>query len=130
MANTKNINGRHLEAEGEMDYDYANDILFFKLKDRKYDFSLEFHNMVIDVDSEKFVTGIQLFNASEFLGISKQHLREIPRWQFKSKIDQEIIEIRLFYQINIRNKIIEKTPIIIQENTAKLPSPQAVSTIN
>ncbi len=126
MANTKNI-GRHLEGEGEMDYDYVNDILFFKVNNREYNFSLEFHNMVIDIDNEEFITGIQLFNASSFLGISKQHLREIPKWQFKAKIDQGIIEIRLFYQIKIRNQIIEKNPIIMQENTIGLPSPQMVS---
>lgn len=128
MASTKNLKPKHLEAEGEMDYDYVNDILFFKLKDREYDFSLEFHSMVIDVDKEKFITGIQIFNASEFLDISKHNLRTIPKWQFKSKINQGVIEIRLFYQIMIRNKIIDKTPIIIQENKSGLPSPQMVCT--
>ena len=126
MENTKNIKERYLEAEGEMDYDFAENILFFKLKDREYDFSLDFDNIVIDVDKEQFVTGIQIFDASKFLGISKHNLKTIPKWQFKSKINQGVIEIRLFYKINIRNKIIEKTPIIIQENTAKLPSPQMV----
>ena len=42
MANTENIKERNLEAEGEMDYDFVNDILFFKVKDREYNFSLEF----------------------------------------------------------------------------------------
>jgi len=129
MANTENMKGRHLEAEGEMDYDFANDILFFKVKNREYDFSFEFQNMVIDVDKEKFITGIQLFDASEFLGIPKINLREIPKWQFKARINKEVIELRLFYQLKIRNKIIEKTPIIIQENKANLPSPQMVTTI-
>ena len=50
MANTNNMKMKHLEAEGEMDYDFANDILFFKVKDRDYNFSLEFQNMVIDID--------------------------------------------------------------------------------
>jgi len=129
MANTKNIKERHLEAEGEMDYDFVNNVLFFKLKNREYDFSFEFYNMVVDVDKEQFITGIQIFDASEFLGISKPNLRAIPKWQFKSKINQGVIEIRLFYKINIRNKIIEKSPIIIQENTAKLPSPQMVVSV-
>jgi len=129
MANTKNIKEKHLEAEGEMDYDYVNDILFFKVKDRDYDFSFEFQNMVIDVDKEKFITGIQVFDASKFLGIQKINLREIPKWQFKAKINQGIIELRLFYQLKIRNKTIEKTPIIIQENKVNLPSPQMVATI-
>ena len=117
-----------LEEEGEMDYNYIDDILFFKVKNREYDFSLEFQNMVIDIDEEKFITGIQIFDASTFLGISKMNLREIPKWQFKAKINQGIIELRLFYQICIRNKIIEKNPIIIQENKSNLPSPQLVIT--
>jgi len=129
MANTKNIKERRLEAEGEMDYDYTNDVLFFKVKNREYDFSFEFQNMVVDVDKEKFITGIQIFDASEFLGIQKINLREIPKWQFKARINKGVIELRLFYQLKIRNKIIEKTPIIIQENRANLPSPQMVATI-
>lgn len=81
MANTKNIKEKHLEAEGEMDYDYANDILFFKVKNREYDFSIEFQNMVIDVDKEQFIVGIQLFDASDFLKINKANLRKITKWQ-------------------------------------------------
>lgn len=128
MANTQNIKERTLEAEGEMDYDYINDILFFKVKNREYDFSLEFQNMVIDIDEEKFIVGIQIFDASMFLGISKINLREIPKWKFKARIDHGIIELRLFYQICVRNKMIEKNPIIIQENKSNLPSPQLVIT--
>ncbi len=120
---------RHLEAEGEMDYDFVNDIIFFKVKNREYDFSIEFQNMVIDVDEEKFIVGIQLFEASKFLRMSKVNLREIPRWQFKARIDKGIIELRLDYQLKVRNKVFEKNPIIIQENKSGLPSPQMVQTI-
>jgi len=89
-----------------MDYDYVNDILFFKVKGREYYFSLEFQSMVIDLDKEKFIVGMQIFDASEFLGISKINLREIPKWQFKARIKQNVIELRLFYQLKIRNKVI------------------------
>ena len=129
MANTKDMKPKCLEAEGEMDYDYLNDILFFKVKNREYSFSAEFQNMVIDIDEEKFVVGIQIFEASKFLGMPKLHLREIPKWQFKAKIEGEIIELRLNYEVQIRNKIFEKNPIIIQENKSGLPSPQMVCTI-
>ncbi len=129
MANTKDIKPKHLEAEGEMDYDYVNDILFFKVKNREYDFSIEFQNMVIDIDEEKFIVGMQIFEASKFLGMSKINLREIPKWQFRAKIENDVIELRLNYELKIRNKIYEKSPIIIQENKSGLPSPQMVQTI-
>jgi len=129
MANTKDIKPRHLEAEGEMDYDYVNDVLFFKIKDREYEFSIEFQNMVIDIDEEKFIVGIQIFEASKFLRMSKINLREIPKWKFNARLDNNTIEIRLDYQLRLRNKVFEKNPIIIQENKSESLSQQLVQTI-
>jgi len=117
---------KQLISEGEMDYDFVNDILFFKVKEREYDHSLEFENMVIDIDSENFITGIQIFDASEFLQISKISLREIPKWKFQAQIKEGAIEIRLFFQVSIRNKILERSPIIIQQNEEHLPSSEMI----
>lgn len=130
MANTENIKERNLEAEGEMDYDFVNDILFFKVKDREYNFSLEFQNIVIDIDAEKFIVGIQIFDASKFLRINKANLGKIDKWQFKARLDNNELRIELSYQVIIRNRIVNNNiyPIMIQQNTAQLPSPQAVST--
>ena len=135
MADTKNINMNEnkekvLEAEGEMDYDYINDILLFKVKDREYDFSIEFQNMVIDIDNEQFIVGIQIFDASKFLNIDKEHLRKIIKWQFKARLQGNEFRMELYYQVIIRNKIINNNiyPIIIQQDI-DLPKPQMVSTI-
>ena len=128
MADTKNMinKERSLEAEGEMDYDYVNDILFFKIINREYDRSLEFENMVIDIDDEAFIVGLQIFDASKFLGISKTNLK-IKTWQFKAKIMPESIEIRLTCEVNIRNKVRELNPIIVQQNTEQLPNSQMIA---
>ena len=117
---------RHLEGKGVMDYDYINDILFFKIDDREYDRSLEFNNMIIDIDKEDFVVGLQTLDASKFLRISKTNLK-INKWQFKSRITPESIEIRLVCQVNIRNKIRELNPIILQQNTEQLPNSQMIA---
>jgi len=129
MANTQAIKPRHLEGKGEMDYDYVNDILFFKVSEREYAFSVEFQNMVIDIDEENFIVGIQIFEASKFLRMSKVNLREIPRWKFNAKLDNNTIEIRLDYQLKVRNRTFEKNPIIIQENKSESLKPQVVRTI-
>jgi uncharacterized protein YuzE len=129
MANTKDVKPRHLEGKGEMDYDYLNDVLFFKVSEREYAFSVEFQNMVIDIDEEDFIVGIQIFEASKFLRMSKVSLREIPIWKFNAKLDNNTLEIRLDYQLKIRNKIFEKNPIIIQENKSESLKPQVVRTI-
>ncbi len=121
-----NTKERRLEGKGEMDYDYVNDILFFKIVNREYDRSLEFENMVIDIDNEAFIVGLQIFDASKFLGISQTNLK-IRTWQFKAKIMPESIEIRLTCEVNIRNKIRELNPIIVQQNTEQLPNSQMIA---
>ncbi|MBU0907213.1 MAG: DUF2283 domain-containing protein [Nanoarchaeota archaeon] len=132
MADTKNMMNkeRTLEAEGEMDYDYVNDILLFKVKDREYDFSIEFQNMVVDVDNEQFIVGIQIFDASKFLKIGKEHLRKITKWQFKAKLKENEFRIDLYYQVVVRNRTVNNNiyPIIVQQDMG-LPSPQMVKTV-
>ena len=129
MADTQNMINKRLEGNGEMSYDYVNDILLFKTKGREYDYSLEFQNMVIDIDKEDFIVGIQIFEASKFLRMSKISLREIPNWRFNAKLEDNTIEIRLDYQLKVRNKIFEKNPIIIQENKSESLRPQVVTTV-
>jgi len=121
---------RTLEAEGEMDYDYVNDILIFKVKDREYDFSIEFQNMVVDVDTEQFIVGIQIFDASKFLKIDRGHLGKITKWQFKAKLKENEFRIYLYYQVVVRNKTVNNNiyPIIVQQDMG-LPSPQMVKTV-
>ena len=121
---------RKLEAEGEMDYDYVNDILIFKVKNREYNFSIEFQNMVIDVDNEQFIVGIQIFDASKFLKIGKEHLKKITKWQFKAKLENNEFRIDLHYQVIVRNRVVNNNiyPIIVQQDIG-LPSPQTVSTV-
>lgn len=108
------MKNRHLKGKGVFDYDYIHDVLFFKTKNREYASSVEFGNMVFDIDSENFIVGIQIFEASKFLGIDKMYLRKIPKWQFNAVVHDGIVEIRLVFQISIRNKVIEKNPIIQQ----------------
>lgn len=117
-----------LTEKGEMDYDYKQDILFFKTKSREYVKSIELNNIVIDIDSENFITGIQIFEASKFLGLDKKDLMKIPTWSFTADVGEGKIEIRLVFQIQVRNKIIEKNPIIIQTLKEQLPSSELTCT--
>ena len=117
--------------EGEVDYDYKHDILFFKTKNREYVKSIEMDNIILDIDSEGLIVGIQMFEASKFLRMDKISLREIPKWEFSTKADKikegnkELtkIEIRLVFNVKIRNKLVEKNPIIMpQPTTINLPN--------
>ena len=118
---------KRLEGKGEVDYDFKHDILFFKTKDREYYKSIELlDNLVVDVDKKGFLTGIQIFDAAEYLNIDKKSLLSIPNWQFTINVHENIIEIRLVFQIKVRNKIVEKNPIISQQINQKLPNSELV----
>ncbi|MEK6947785.1 MAG: DUF2283 domain-containing protein [Nanoarchaeota archaeon] len=120
------MKNQNLNEKGESDYDYKNDILFFKAKDREYSKSIELNNLVIDIDANGYVTGLQIFEASRYLGITKDSLIKVPKWQLKTLVNDNIIEIRLNFQVIIRNKVIEKNPIITQALSEELPNSELV----
>lgn len=116
---------RHLEGKGEFDYDYLHDILFFKIKDRIYDRSIDLDNFVIDLDNEDFIVGFQIFDASKYFGIKQTYLRDALKWKLQTKVEpinefESKIEIRLVFQIKIRNKILQPEPIITQNIRSRL----------
>jgi uncharacterized protein YuzE len=125
------MTSRHLDGrgKGEFDYDYSHDILSFKIKDREYDRSIELDNIVVDIDTQKFLTGIQILEASKFLRIPKIALRKIPRWEFCAGVDENKIEIRLTFQTIFRNQLIEKNPILIEPLKESLPNSEMVCAI-
>ena len=109
------MKNRHLKGIGEYDYDYRNDIAFFKTKNRDYKKSIEANNLVIDIDKENYVTGLQIMNASRFLRVDRKHLRKCPAWKFEAKLENNKIEIRLQFAIKLRNQIKEVNPIIMEQ---------------
>ena len=85
--------------------------------------------MVLDIDDEGFIAGIQIFEASKFLDLKKDVLLSIPTWQYQATFYEGRIEIRLMFQIKVRNKIIEKNPIIMQSISEPLPNSELVCTV-
>ena len=98
--------GKHLDGtgKGEFLYDFSNDILMFKVKDRDYKISAEFQNFVADIDTEGFVTGIRIFDASKVFGIDKYTLKHIVKWGFKTSVESGMITVRLTFVGQVRNK--------------------------
>ena len=104
------MNERHLDAKGkgEYTYDYKNDILLFKIKDRDYKTSLDFGNLVMDVDMEGFITGLRVFDASQVFRLSKMVLKGLKNFEFNAKVEEKIITIQLRFMCTLRNKQVIK----------------------
>lgn len=105
------------KVKGEYDYDYKNDILFFKVKDREYEKSVELDDVLLDIDKEGIICGIQIFEASRLFKLEKEALRGIQRWEFSVKIENNIVNIQLVFEVLRRNKIIERGQSLIREAT-------------
>jgi uncharacterized protein YuzE len=97
---------KHLNArgKGEIRYDYANDILLFKTRGRDYLKSIDFDNIVVDLDKQGFITGIQIFDASKVFKRSKIALTNIKHFEFHSKAENNVIAIQLRFTYVLRNK--------------------------
>ncbi len=117
---------KQLRAPGEFDYDFKYDTLFFKVKNRRYSKSVEAGPFILDIDSEDFLTGVQIPDASKLFGINKMKLMKIPNWNFEGRINEGVMILRLAFQTQIRNKIIETKPIIFQNAPRGLPNSQLI----
>lgn len=106
---------KHLDAKGEIDYDLSNDILFFKVKNREYDHSIELEDVVLDVDREGYATGIQLFGASTMLDAEKDSLKKIRSWGFAVKIEGKTVTIQITLEMTKKNRVIERGQSVIRE---------------
>jgi hypothetical protein len=120
---------KKLEKSGKVDYDYVNDILFFKVDDREYSHSVELLGYVIDLDTEDFIVGLQIFNASVYFQISKDELRQIKGWKLEASLINGVLEVRLLFSLIVRNKIIEKSPILVQKMDEVLPNSRVLCTV-
>ena len=120
---------KYLGKEGAFDYDYVNDILFFKVDEREYAFSVELLDYVIDLDIEGFVVGLQIFDASKHFGMNKNSLREVKNWRLEARIRAGVIEVKLIFTSILRNKMIEKNPILVQRIDGNIADSRVVCTI-
>ncbi|HKZ40896.1 MAG TPA: DUF2283 domain-containing protein [Candidatus Hodarchaeales archaeon] len=124
---------KQLDAKGlgEFDYDYKNDTLFFKIKDREYTQSIDFDDLVVDVDKEGFITGIQLFDASLLFKLPKLDLKNINHFEFDTKIEKNIIIVNLLFRFIRRNKeLVERGENIVRPLTSPLADSEVLCSVS
>ena len=117
------MTNKHLDArgKGEVDYDYKDDTLFFKIKNRDYDHSIDFEDFVVDIDKEGYITGIQVFGASELFKLPKLALNNIKYMEFDARAENNIIKLRLLFRCMLRNReIVQAGENLERESTSPL----------
>ena len=114
------MENKHLDARGKgvYTYDYKNDILLFKIRDREYTMSIEFENLIIDIDKEGFITGLRIFDASQIFKLSKLALSNVKRFEFNTKVENKVITIQLRFMSLLRNRpVVKHGQDIVREAT-------------
>src|SRR3989338_1284063 len=112
------MENKHLDArgKGENTYDYANDILLFKIQNREYAISIEFDNLIVDVDTKGFITWLRIFDASKLFGLSKLALNNVKGFEFNTRVESKVITIQLRFTSVLRNKpVIKHSQDIVRE---------------
>ena len=109
---------KHLEAteKGAMDYDLENDILFLKVAGRTYARSVELDDIVVDLDQEGAVIGVQVFDVSALFALDKAVLQHVQQWQFSVKIEQNVITIQIFLEFHANGKVVERMQNLVRES--------------
>ena len=90
--------------KGEYVYDFAHDIMTFKVKDRDYKKSVDFDNIVVDFDKEDFATGMRIFDASKIFKLSRLQLKNVVGFEFNANVEDKIITLQLRFTCAMRNK--------------------------
>jgi hypothetical protein len=109
---------RHLngKGKGEHAYDYAHDILLFKIKNRDYKRSVDFGNIIVDVDTEGFITGLRVIDASKVFGMSKIALKNVKEFGFDTRVEDKVVHIQLRFSAVLRNKsVIQQRQDFVRE---------------
>ena len=121
---------RHLRGKGEFDYDFKNDILLFKVKEREYSHSVELNSLIIDFDEESFIVGLQIFNASETLCLTREQLRGLKDFQMNCSIREGLIRVNVNFSMIVRNKPVNYRPIIFERIGKEVPYSQVTCQVN
>ena len=115
------------KCKGKEDYDYKHDILFFKVKEREYHKSLEFEDIVLDIDKKGSITGMQIFDASKLFKMDKNSLRQVKEWELHTKVKNNVITVQLMFEVATRNKvIIERGQNLIRESASPIKDSEIV----
>ena len=76
----------------------------FKAKGRDYHHSIELENIAIDIDAEGYVTGIQVFDASNVFNSSKLQLKQVSHFEFNTEVEDNVIKINIQFVSKARSK--------------------------
>ncbi len=90
---------------GKLNYSLKEDILYTRPYNRNYESSVQYGDIIVDLDNDKRVAGIEILDASKVFHINKELLRNIRYGQVETIIKSDKIAIYFMFKIKFRNAI-------------------------
>ncbi len=91
------------EVNTKMNYDEEEDILVLS-KSRKIKASLDLGDFVIDVDSDGFIVGIEILNASQNLRLKEEQLKDLKQASMNVVYKPNYVHISIIMQFGSKEK--------------------------
>lgn len=115
-----------VQEDSEYDYDSLNDTFYIYYSSRKYSSSMILDDLVIYLNSDHKVIGIEVLNASKKFGISKYELRAPVGLGYKINVSDSKVNINLKFTFLKRNHHVARTMSVTGVNDMNLvPSSSA-----
>jgi len=94
---------------GEYDYDSLNDTFYTYLSGRKYNSSLIFDEIILDLDENDDFVGFEILNASKKFGINKYEMGTPIEFKFDIDIVDDELKAEFKFTFMKRNHPVVKT---------------------
>lgn len=110
--------------EFKLDYSFEDDLLYLYNENKKSNGSIEFGDLIVDLEKKGEVVGLEIFDASKYLSeltskkISKQNLKKIEKASFSFTSKKGTILIKIILPIKK-----EKSPATITIQNINYKSP-------
>ncbi len=85
-------------------YDSENDIIYMSAKKRKYEFSEQIEDLILDLDKNKKIIGLEILNASKIFNVEKIKLQNLQGSEWVFEADDKKLHIKINFKIILRNK--------------------------
>jgi len=86
-----------------MNYDQKEDI-FILSKNKKVKASIDLGDFIIDVDKDGFVSGIEILNASQNLGLAEEQLKELKLASMNVVYKPNYVYITIIMNFGLKEK--------------------------
>lgn len=103
------------------DYDAQNDSFFVYSKEAKYKSSIDLGDIILDIDEDNSIMGVEILGASLKFGISKYDVQHYRRLNVTIEITEKVIDVKLTLSFLKRNTEVSRFTEASAINSISLP---------